>query len=186
MRYPASLRFIHLALASLCLVAWGSGQFADDYKRAVHVGFSIHETVGIAFTAVLASRILLGFLGSAGARFSAWFPFRKENLRLVMEDLGNLVRLRFPERAPHEGLAGLVQFLGLLVFVMIAATGTVMAFYLEPGTDARGWLRSVKEIHEAAQLLIPVYLGLHVGGTLLHALVGQPLWREMFFVGKSR
>jgi hypothetical protein len=61
-----------------------------------------------------------------------------------------------------------------------------MAFYLEPGTRATGWLRGLKEIHEAAQVLIPAYLGLHVGGTLMHALLGQHFWREMFFVGKSR
>lgn len=186
MRYPGFLRLVHLALAILCLVAWGSAQFAGDYKRAVHLGFSIHEVIGLAFTAALAIRILIGLVGPDRGRFSAWFPFAKDNLRLVNDDLRNLVQLRFPERAPHEGLAGLVQFLGLLIFALIAFSGTVLALYLEPGTRATGWLSGVKEVHEAAQVLIPVYLALHVGGTLVHALLGQQLWREMFFLRKSR
>jgi cytochrome b561 len=61
-----------------------------------------------------------------------------------------------------------------------------MAFYLAPGTRATGWLHGVKEVHEVAQLVIPVYLGLHVGGALLHSVLGQDLWREMFFIGDSR
>ena len=186
MRYPATLRLIHLALAILCLAAWGTGQFADDYKRADHLGFSIHEIVGIGFTTALAIRILIGLSGPARGRFSTWFPFARENLRLVIDDLKGLVQLRFPEREPHQGLAGLVQFLGLLAFALIASTGTLIAIYLEPGTRATGWLHSAKEIHEAAQVLIPIYLGLHVGGALVHALLGQHLWREMFFIGKSR
>jgi cytochrome b len=186
MRYPAYLRGIHLALASLCLLAWGSAQFAGDYKRAVHLGFTIHEIVGIGFTVALALRVLVGLLGPQRARFSTWFPFGPDNLRLVLDDLRNAARLRVAQRAPHEGIAGIVQFLGLLAFVLIASTGTLLAFYLEPGARASGWVHGLKEVHEAAQVLIPVYLGLHVGGTLVHALLGDPLWREMFFFGKSR
>ena len=186
MRYPATLRLLHLVLAILCLAAWATGQFADDYKRAVHVGFSIHEIVGIGFSVALAIRILIGLSGPAGGRFSSWFPFGKENLRLAIDDLKSLALLRVPERAPHQGVAGMVQFLGLLAFALIASTGTLIAIYLEPGTRATGWLHGVKEIHEAAQVLIPIYLGLHVGGALVHALLGQHLWQEMFFIGKSR
>ena len=186
MRYSASLRVVHLALATLCLVAWGTAQFAGDYKNAVHVGFSIHEIVGIGFTAALAVRILVGLLGRNEARFSTWFPFGKGNLRLVVDDLRNFARLRFPDRAPHEGVAGVVQFLGLCAFLVIAATGTIMVFYLVPGTRATGWLHDVKEVHEVAQLLIPVYLGLHVGGALVHSLLSRDVLREMFFIGGSR
>jgi cytochrome b len=183
MRYSASLRFIHLALAVLCLAAWGSAQFAGDYKNAAHLGFSVHEFIGLGFTAALLVRVLAGLLGPRQARFATWFPLAAGNRRLIGEDLRNWAVLRFPERAPHEGVAGLVQFLGLLVFLAIAATGTLLAWYLEPGMRATGWLHDLKEVHEAAQILIPVYLGLHVGGTLLHALLGQHLWREMFFMG---
>lgn len=186
MRYSASLRLVHLALATLCLVAWGTAQFAGDYKNAVHVGFSIHQIVGVGFTAALAIRLFIGLLGRDGGRFSTWFPFGRDNLRRVMDDLRNFARLRFPERAPHEGVAGVVQFLGLCAFLFIAVSGTVMAFYLAPGTRATGWLHGVKEVHEVAQLVIPVYLSLHVGGALLHSVLGQDLWREMFFIGDSR
>lgn len=186
MRYPVSLKWIHLALAILCLAAWGSAQFAGDYKRALHVGFSVHEFIGIAFTFALAVRVLAGLLGPRKARFATWLPLAAGNRRLIADDLRNWRVLRFPERAPHEGVAGLVQFLGLLVFVAIASTGTLLALYLEPGTRATGWLHGLKEVHEAAQVLIPAYLGLHVGGTAVHALLGQHFWREMFFIRAPR
>lgn len=32
--------------------------------------------------------------------------------------------------------------------------------------------------------LIPIYLGIHVGAVLLHALAGDHRWRRTFFLGK--
>jgi cytochrome b len=186
MRYSASLRVVHLALAALCLVAWGTAQFAGDYKNAIHIGFSFHEIVGVGFTVVLGIRIVIGLTGPDGARFSAWFPFGKDNLRRVTDDVRNSARFKFPDRAPHEGVAGVVQFLGLCAFLFIALTGTVMVFYLAPGTRPTGWLHSVKEVHEVAQFLIPAYLGLHVGGAIVHSMFGHGVWREMFFLSTPR
>ena len=145
-----------------------------------------HPFRGVVFLRLaLLLRVAYGLFGPRAARFWNWFPITVLKLRAVGEDLLLLTRFQIPEREPHEGIAGLVQGLGLLAFIAIACTGTLIYFYLEPGTRATGWVRSIKEIHETAQVLIPVYLLLHVGGVVVHALHGQHLWRAMFFCGRG-
>ena len=82
----------------------------------------------------------------------------------------------------HVGLSGLVQTFGLGAFAWMAVTGSLMFFYLTPGHKARGFLHPIKEMHEAVVWLIPIYLGIHVGAVLLHALAGDHRWRRTFFL----
>lgn len=185
-RHDVVVRALHLALVLLCLAAWGSAQFADDYKNTAHLGSSVHKWIGIGFAIAISLRTLYGLFGPHEARFAAWFPFSAFNLRLAGQDILQLVCFRDPEREPHQGFAGLLQGLGMVVFLAIAAMGVVMALYLAPGSRATGWLHDVKKVHEVAQQIIPVYLLLHVGGVVMHALFGQSLWRSMFFVGPRR
>ncbi len=60
-----------------------------------------------------------------------------------------------------------------------------MFFSLEPGQKATGLLHSVKELHEVGGLLIPLFLSMHGGAVLLHALRGRHLWRKMVFVREA-
>jgi len=82
----------------------------------------------------------------------------------------------------HLGLSALVQTFGLAAFSRMALTGSLMFFYLTPGHKVRGVLHFIKEMHEAAMWLIPIYLGIHVGAVLLHALAGDHRWRWTFFL----
>jgi cytochrome b len=176
-------RLIHLALVVLAVAAFTSGEFAGDYKRPDHLGFDAHSWVGIVLSAVIAIRMAWGFAGPGVARFSTWMPYSRARFRLVVEDLRGLAMLKLPERPAHEGLAGLVQMFGLLVFAWMAITGTVLFYLIEPGMRAGGTARVFKELHETGQVLIPLYLGLHVGAVVMHALQGRQLWRRMFFLG---
>jgi Ni,Fe-hydrogenase I cytochrome b subunit len=81
-------------------------------------------------------------------------------------------------------LAGLVLTFGLAVFAWMAATGTLMAFFLTPGHKAGGFLHAIKEMHELGLWLIVAFLVIHVGAVALHALAGDHLWRKMFFIEK--
>ena len=143
-RYDAATRLIHLAAAFLGIAALVSGQFADDYRGAVRTGFDIHRWIGMAMAALIAVRILWGFVGPRAVRFFEWLPVTAARLRLCAEDFAGLLRLRLPMREGHEGLAGLVQAIGLAVFAWMAASGTLLFAYLEPGVRASGWLRAVK------------------------------------------
>ena len=178
-------RIVHLGLTILGILAFLTGLTAGDYKRARHLGFSLHKWLGLSLSLLIFFRIWLGFYGSREARFRHWVPYTRERLLLVFEDLVNLLRLKLPDRSTHQGLAGLVQTFGLAVFTWMAATGTLMFLFLEPGRKAKGLMHLVKELHEAGLWLIPIFLGIHMGAVTLHALAGNDLWRRAFFLEKK-
>ena len=179
-------RFIHLGLTVFGILAYVTGLWAGDYKRAYHLGFSVHKWLGISLSFFMFCRLWLGFYGSREAQFSQWVPYTRERVLMVLEDLVNLLRLKLPDRAVHQGLAGVVQTFGLAVFSWMALTGTLMFIFLEPGRKAGGALRFIKELHEAGLWLILIFLGIHVGAVTLHALAGNDLWRQAFFLKKKQ
>ncbi|MDH3286905.1 MAG: cytochrome b/b6 domain-containing protein [Betaproteobacteria bacterium] len=179
-------RLLHLALVVFGLAAWLTGDLADGYERGVSLGFAIHSWLGIGASAAVGLRLAWGIVGPRSARFSSWLPVTRDRLRLVVEDLHTLLRFRIPERAPHQGLAGVVQSIGLLIFAWVSATGSVLFFTLEPGVRPGPWLDFVKELHEVGETLIPAFLAVHVGATIAHALAGDRGWRIMFFLPSAR
>jgi cytochrome b len=177
-------RLIHLALVVCGIAALISGQFAGDYRRPEHTGFSIHQWCGIIMAAAVALRWLWGFAGPSAQRFSTWFPLTRARLAAAWLDIITLARFTLPVRPQHQGLAGLVQAAGLCAFAWMAVTGTLMFIWLEPGARAVGGMRLIKQLHEGGQAVLWVYLALHVGAVILHALGGHHLWRRMFFVAE--
>jgi cytochrome b len=179
-------RLIHLGLAVLGIAALVSGLFAGDYKRMAHLGFSCHRWLGISLSLLVFYRVWLGFYGRQETLFREWVPYTPERLRWVMEDLVGLLRLKLPDRPTHGGLAGVVQTFGLAVFSWMAATGTLMFFFLEPGHKARGPMHLVKELHEACLWLMVIFLAIHVAAVILHALAGDQSWRRAFFLERRQ
>jgi cytochrome b len=176
--------FLHAGLMVLGVLAWLTGQWAGDYKKLHHWGFAIHKHLGIGLAFFLLLRIGYGFVGPSAARFAAWVPYSLDRLNAVWEDLLALVKLKLPDRPARQGLAGLVETFGLAVFTWMAATGTYMYYYLAPGQKAGGAVHLVKELHEAGEGLIPVFLGIHIGAVILHALAGDHRWRKMLFLSE--
>jgi cytochrome b len=176
--------FLHAGIMVLGVLAWLTGEWAGDYKKLHHWGFSVHKHLGIGLTFFLVLRIVYGFVGPPVARFADWAPYNLERLKLAWEDLLSLAKLKLPDRPPHQGLAGLVETFGLAVFAWMAATGTYMSYFLLPAQKAGGAVHVIKELHEAGEGLIPVFLAIHVGAVLLHALAGDHRWRKMVFLEK--
>jgi cytochrome b len=179
-------RLLHLALVGFGLAAWLTGDLADGYEDGVSLGFAIHSWLGMGASVAVGLRLAWGVAGPRSARFSSWLPVTRDRLRLVVEDLHTLLRFRIPERSPHQGLAGVVQSIGLLIFSWVAATGSVLFFVLEPGVTAARWLDLVGELHETGEALIPAFLAVHVGATIAHALAGDQRWRILFFLSSTR
>jgi len=178
-QYDLGSRLIHATLALLGLAALATGELAGDYKRLEHFGFTIHSWIGLAMASALALRLLWGIFGPREARFSQWLPVTAARLRLAVHDVAELARLRLPLPGKHEGLAAIVQAIGLAAFAWSAVTGIVLYVYLEPGTRAAGSLRMVKELHEGAEPVLIAYVVLHVGAVLVHAIAGHAVWRRM-------
>ncbi len=171
----------HLAMVMFGIAAWLTGDAADDYKKLDYLWFSVHSWIGIGFACSISLYVFYGTIGPWRARFSRWIPYSKERLLLVREDIAGLMKFKLPDRKSHQGLAGLVQLFGLLTFSWLALTGTLMFFTLEPGSKVKGLLHFAKEVHEIGEVLIPVYLAIHVGAVLLHSITGNHVWRKIFF-----
>ncbi len=176
---------IHLGLLIFGVAAGVTGLLAEDYKKAEPIGFTIHSWLGMGLAVFAGIRLLTGIIGPRSVRFTQWMPFTVSRMKRVVEDMAGLARFRMPERPTHEGLAGLVQTFGLTVFFLMASTGTYLYFFLEPGRKAVGFVHDVKELHEIGLFLIPVFLGMHAGAVLLHALRGNHVWRKIFFLSDT-
>ncbi|MCE5195408.1 MAG: cytochrome b/b6 domain-containing protein [Nitrospiraceae bacterium] len=177
------VRIIHLGFIFLGITAWLTGEIADDYKKIEHLGFTIHGWIGIALAVLVAMRLVAGFAGARGDRFSEWMPFGKERLNLIFQDIKNLFKMKLPVRETHQGIAGLVMIYGLAGLVYMAVTGAIMFFYLEPGNKIdNGPMHFVKEMHEFGEFLMPTFLFAHVSAVVLHALQGRHYWKRIIFM----
>lgn len=78
----------------------------------------------------------------------------------------------------HEGLAGLVQTAGLLVFGWMAITGS--GLFIMANDSGSELMELVEELHEIGEGIIPLYLLVHVGAVFAHSLVGKPVWQRMW------
>ena len=175
-------RILHLGLVIFGLLAWGTGEWADDYKKLKHIGFYVHSWIGMGVSFFVSLRLIYGIIGPRKARFAQWVPYTRDRLQFVWEDIMGLIRLRLPERQPRQGLASVVETFGLLVFSVMALTGSLLFFYLEPGIKARGTIHFIKEIHEVGEVLLPLFFAVHGGAVILHAFMGRHYWRKMVFL----
>ncbi len=173
---------LHFGLMMFGMLAWLTGDWAGDYKKIKHLGFTVHQMLGMGTALFVVARLFHGFWGPETARFANWVPYTPERLKLVFKDIGNLFTLKLPDRPPHLGLAGLWETFGLAIFTWMTATGAFMFLFLAPGHKARGLLHTVKELHELGEWLIPIFLAVHVSAVILHALAGDHRWRKMFFL----
>ena len=177
--------FIHLGLLAFGLSAALTGLLAEDYKKVEHLGFTVHSWLGMGLAGFASLRLITGIVGPRSVRFLRWMPFTAGRIKLAIEDILGLLQFRMPDRKTHQGLAGVVQTFGLAVFFLMAATGAYLYFFLEPGQKARGFAHDVKELHEIGLVLIPIFLSLHVGAVIMHALRGNPIWRKIFFISDT-
>lgn len=174
-------RLWHLGVIFLCIAALSTGELADDYKRIDFTGFIIHSRLGIAMAFLLVSYFLYGLAGPRDLRFTSWFPFKKKQLQKTKGDLADLARLKLPAHERRQGLAGLVQFMGILAFCWMGVTGVLFYLLGEPGHKARGLSHGIKEAHEVGVVLIVLYLAAHIGAVIMHALKRDNLWKDIFF-----
>jgi len=176
---------LHAGITVFGLVAWMTGDWAGDYKKLSHPGFSLHRGLGICLALIILARVLYGVLGPEQFRWGRLIPLDpKAWLASVVEDLQSLLKLELPDRPRFWGIKGAVQLFGLLVFSWMALTGSLLFTYLEPGRQAQGLLYMIKEVHEIGRTLIPIFLVLHLTGVLLDAFWGQKKWRRVIFLEK--
>lgn len=180
------IRILHLGIVLFGIAALFTGEMADDYKKVEHLGFIIHGWAGMGLASIILIYIAYGIAGPEDSRFSKWVPYNRERIKLVKEDSAGLImKCKLPERHSHEGLAGAVQFLGIIAFSGLALTGSIMFFMLETGGKTRGTMHAVKEAHEAGAVFAIIYLIMHTGAVVLHSFTGNHVWRKIFLLKKK-
>ena len=175
-------RVIHFGIMFLALAAYVTGDGAGDYKKVDYFDYTLHMWLGMGVSIFILFRIIYGLIGPQSARFSSWVPYTKERIRLSREGAMSVFLYRRPTRPAHQGIAGLINAAGLVIFTWMAVTGSIMFFFLEPGKSAGGLIHFIKEIHEAGETLVPAYLVIHIGAVIIHALYGRDIWRKMLFL----
>ncbi|MGA9852278.1 MAG: cytochrome b/b6 domain-containing protein [Gammaproteobacteria bacterium] len=182
-QWSRPLRLLHLLLAIgvTAQLFIGSFMHSPHPGRPDSMGFEAHEIIGAAVLAL----IILHWLWSCshpneGLRHL--FPWTRQGLRKVVAEFWQGVRyLRLPPGGPGKdgGLAGLVHGLGLLAITAMVITGGT--FYLSRMAGAgRGTLEIIEDIHDTFAVIVWVYWGGHLGVTVLHSLLRQPVLKRMF------
>ncbi|GAA5190667.1 cytochrome b/b6 domain-containing protein [Ferrimonas gelatinilytica] len=169
--YPNWAKLLHLGLAVFGIAAYATGELAEGGPSAF--GYLLHAYLGLSLGAVMLTRFFVGLGTRNPLAFRTWRPLSRAQRQRTAEDIRTLFRGKLPERDHHNGLAGVVQAAGLILFFWMSLTGTAL-FLLGDSAPFVG------ELHEVGESLIPLYLGLHVGAVVLHALAGDPVWKRMF------
>ena len=172
--YPVPVRLLHLSMALFGIAAYLTAELAEDDGT----GYLLHAYLGLSLTASVLVRIIGGLTRHPSLSFSGWSPLSSRQWSVALDDLRSLIRLRVPERAMHEGLAGITQAAGIVLFAWMGATGSGMFLLGEDGGS--DLFEVLEELHEVGESLIPLYLVLHVGSVVVHALAGHPIWRRMW------
>ncbi len=174
--YPTYAKLIHLGLAVFGITAYLTSEFADD--DVTSIGYLLHSYLGLSVAAIIILRLVVGVTTQGTLSFKNWSPFSMKQWRLSLDDFRSLLSLKIPERNSHQGLSGVTQAFGLLIFTWMSLTGITL-FMLGSDAESKAF-EFIEEIHEVGETLIPLYLFLHVGAVALYMLSGKPIWKKMF------
>lgn len=174
-KYPLYAKLLHLGLAVFGVAAYLTAELAEEGGNST--GYLLHAYLGLSLAAFMLIRTVPGIVGGP-LKFSGFRLFSKPQWKMVFEDILGLFKLRVPNRGMHEGIAGVVQSVGLLTFAWMGITGSMMFFIgIEPETEL---IEAIEELHEIGEGIIPIYLLLHIGAVVAHSFARRPVWQRMW------
>ncbi|WP_262268436.1 cytochrome b/b6 domain-containing protein [Microvirga yunnanensis] len=160
------VRIFHWSLVGLFAVAFATG---DEIE-------GLHIRVGYAIAALVALRIIWGFVGSRHARFSDFVRSPGE----IATYSGQALRFRAPRYLGHNPAGGAMVVSLLVMIGGIAATGFAMT------TDAFWGSQWVENLHEGLVYATLGLIILHVVGVIFSGLEhGENLVKAMI-TGRKR
>lgn len=153
------VRLFHWTLVLLFAGAYLTGDAFDQ----------VHELSGYAILALLAARVVWGFIGSEHARFRD-FVFTPATIVAYARDT---LAGRARRHLGHNPLGGVMVLLFLAGLLVTGGSGWLMTL-----GDAESHL--VEEVHEVAANLMLLLIALHVAGVIFSSLAhGENLVRGM-------
>ncbi|MFZ1682486.1 MAG: cytochrome b/b6 domain-containing protein [Rhizobiaceae bacterium] len=144
------VRLFHWSLVALFAFAFLTG---DEWDAA-------HETAGLVIAALVAARIVWGFIGTQHARFASFV----RGPRTVLAFLAATARLRAPRHLGHNPAGGAMMIALLAMIAGIAGTGYMMT------TDAWFGVEWLEDAHEALAYATLGLVALHVVGVIIASL----------------
>lgn len=165
--WDSFIRIFHWSLVTLFIVAFATG---DEIEW-------LHNWVGYAIAALLALRVVWGFVGTRYARFSDFI----KGPRAVAIFLKQSVRLEAPRHLGHNPAGGWMILALMAVLTGLVTTGIMMT------TDAFWASKTVEDVHEVLANAAIVLIALHVLGVILASYEhGENLVSAMFSGRKRR
>jgi len=145
------VRIAHWTLVTCVLTAWLTGELKSDS------GQLLHEWLGYAALAVIAARLVWGFIGQRYARFSQFIAGPAPTLAYAC----TVVRGREPRYLGHNPLGG-----WMIVALLVTATAASLTGWLSV-TDRFWGVAWVQETHEVLSNALITLAVLHVVGVVV-------------------
>jgi cytochrome b len=152
------VRFFHWSLVACVLLNF----------FVVEAGEALHQWLGYAASALVAARVLWGFVGSTHARFGSFFPtparLRAHLAELRARTLARRVSLPAPTLPRHPGhnpLGALMMLLLMALVLLLGLTGWLQT------TDRFWGVEWMQELHEAVANGLMAAAGLHAAAALV-------------------
>jgi cytochrome b len=160
------VRVFHWSLASLFVVAYATG---DEIEQ-------VHIAAGYTIAALIAVRIVWGFVGPHHARFASfvWSP------RNVLGYLRDVALLRAPRYLGHNPAGGAMIIALLVALAGTCATGIMMT------NDAFWGAKWVEEVHEIFANLAVGLIVVHVIGVIVASFEHRENLVTAMFTGRKR
>ncbi len=160
------VRIFHWSLVVCFAVAFLSG---DETEW-------VHLTVGYAIAALVACRIVWGFIGSRYARFSDFI----KGPAAVLVFLKQSLQLKAPRSLGHNPAGGAMIVALLIMLIALSITGVLMT------TDAYWGSKMLEEVHEVLAYATLGLIGLHILGVILAGVEHKENLVRAMITGRKR
>jgi len=160
------VRVLHWSLATLFVVAYAT---ADEVEK-------VHIAVGYTIAAVVAVRVIWGFVGPQHARFSNFVRSPGVTLRYLRD----IMLFRAPRYIGHNPAGG-----AMIVALLVMIGGSCITGYMMT-TDAYWGSKVLEEVHEVIANLTVALVAFHVLGVLLASFEHRENLVKAMFTGRKR
>jgi cytochrome b len=160
------VRIFHWGLVASFTVAFVTG---EHFER-------LHFAAGYAVMALIAFRVVWGFVGPRHARFSDFVRLPTK----VMVYLGDMARGRATRTLGHNPAGGAMVVALLVMLAITSGTGYALTL---PDISRSKWIKELHEISGNATLALAV---LHVAGVLVTSVLYRENLVRAMFTGRKR
>jgi cytochrome b561 len=190
MKHSLVTRVLHVLVAAAIVLQLANSQLmrvprpGRSWTGTEAAAFTLHEYAGLASMAIIALFWLWMLVRRRETSLGLLFPwFSRQRLAGLREDVEQHVRcalrLALPEPEHSIALSSAVQGVGLVLALVVAATGTVGYFVWTKGTAMTGLAYVAFWVHGTLANVIWGYLAVHVGAAVLHELLGHRILYQM-------